>query len=421
MCKGYGIFRILSRKPYFYLRFHKKIQQDSVYLTFFYTKMFSCLQVCYRQRKGEKSMMTLHRTPLFDLYAKYGAKTIDFGGWDLPVQFSSIKEEHEAVRTAAGLFDVSHMGEIEVKGTDSLVYLQRMLTNDIALLKDGGAQYTAMCYENGGTVDDLLVYKKTDNNYLLVVNAANIQKDYEWLVSHVQGDVVVTNVSDKIAQLALQGPEAEAILQKLTEENLKEIKFFKFKDNVSFNGVTALVSRTGYTGEDGFEIYCKSEDAPRLWEMLLEAGKEKGLKPCGLGARDTLRFEAALALYGQELTKDITPLEAGIGFAVKINKEADFIGKDVLKEQKENGTSRKIVGIEMIERGIPRSHYEVFAGDEKIGEVTSGTQSPTLKKNIGLALLNAEYTALNTEVEVQIRGKRVKAIVVPTPFYKRSK
>ncbi|WP_028399177.1 glycine cleavage system aminomethyltransferase GcvT [Ectobacillus panaciterrae] len=366
-------------------------------------------------------MMTLHRTPLFDVYAKYGAKTIDFGGWDLPVQFSSIKEEHEAVRTAAGLFDVSHMGEIEVKGTDSLAYLQRMLTNDIALLKDGGAQYTAMCYENGGTVDDLLVYKKADNDYLLVVNAANIQKDYEWLASHTEGDVTVTNVSDKIAQLALQGPNAEAILQKLTNEDLKEIKFFKFKDNVEFDGMKALISRTGYTGEDGFEIYCKSENAAVLWDKLLEAGKEDGLKPCGLGARDTLRFEATLALYGQELTKDITPIEAGIGFAVRTNKESDFFGKEVLKEQKENGAPRKLVGIEMIERGIPRSHYEVFVGKEKIGEVTSGTQSPTLKKNIGLALLDVKYTALDTEVEVLIRGKRVKAIIVPTPFYKRSK
>jgi aminomethyltransferase len=370
--------------------------------------------------KGEHRM-TLQRTPLFDVYAKYGAKTIDFGGWDLPVQFSSIKEEHEAVRTAAGLFDVSHMGEIEVKGTDSLVYLQRMLTNDIALLKDGGAQYTAMCYEDGGTVDDLLVYKKADHDYLLVVNAANLVKDYDWLVSHVQGDVTVTNVSEEIAQLALQGPKAESILQKLTEQDLKEIKFFKFKDHVDIKGIPALVSRTGYTGEDGFEIYCKSEDAAQLWDMMLEVGREEGLQPCGLGARDTLRFEATLPLYGQELTKDITPIEAGIGFAVKPNKEADFIGKAVLKAQKENGTKRKLVGIEMRDRGIPRSHYEVFKNGVKIGEVTSGTQSPGSKRNIGLALLDLEYTELGTEVEVQIRGKLAKAVVVPTPFYKRSK
>lgn len=366
-------------------------------------------------------MITLQRTPLYDVYAKYGAKTIDFGGWELPVQFSSIKEEHEAVRTAAGLFDVSHMGEVEVKGPDSLAFLQRMMTNDVSILKVGGAQYTAMCYEDGGTVDDLLIYKREEEDYLLVINASNIEKDYEWLVSHVEGNVTVTNVSPEVAQLAIQGPKAEGILQKVTSEDLKEIKFFKFKDNFVIDGIPALVSRTGYTGEDGFEIYCKSEDAEKIWDKLLEVGAEDGLKPCGLGARDTLRFEATLPLYGQELTKEITPIEAGIGFAVKTNKEVDFFGKAVLKEQKENGAPRKSVGIEVIERGIPRSHYPVYIGDEKIGEVTSGTQSPTLKKNIGLALIDAKYAAVDTEVEIEIRNKRVKAIVVPTPFYKRSK
>lgn len=383
--------------------------------------MFGCIQYHIAARGEEKGMKILHRTPLYPLYAKYGAKTIDFGGWELPVQFSSIKDEHEAVRTAAGLFDVSHMGEIEVQGTDSLTYLQRMLTNDVALLKDGDAQYTALCYENGGTVDDLLVYKKGDYHYLLVVNAANIQKDCEWLRSYEEGDVAVTNISNQIAQLALQGPKAEQILQKLTNENLKGIKYFSCKDNVQLGNVTALISRTGYTGEDGFEIYCTSGDAVTIWEQLLDAGSEDGLKPCGLGARDTLRFEAALPLYGQELTKDITPIEAGIGFAVKVNKEVDFVGKTALKKQKESGAARRLVGIEMIERGIPRNRYEVFSGNEMIGEVTSGTQSPTLKKNIGLALLDVNYTALNTVVDVEIRGKRVKAVVVPIPFYKRAK
>lgn len=366
-------------------------------------------------------MITLQRTPLFDVYAKYGGKTIDFGGWELPVQFSSIKEEHEAVRTAAGLFDVSHMGEVEVKGVDSLAFLQRVVTNDVSTLKVGGAQYTAMCYENGGTVDDLLIYKRGEEDYLLVINASNIEKDYEWLASHVIGDATVVNVSSEVAQLAIQGPKAEGILQKVVSEDLKEIKFFKFKNDILVDGIPALVSRTGYTGEDGFEIYCKSEDAAKLWEKLLEVGAEEGLKACGLGARDTLRFEATLPLYGQELSKDITPIEAGIGFAVKINKEADFFGKATLKEQKENGAPRKLVGIEVIERGIPRTHYLVFIGEEKIGEVTSGTQSPTLKKSIGLALIDVKYAAVDTEVEIEIRNKRVKAVVVPTPFYKRSK
>lgn len=391
----------------------------SVYLFDFVQK---CLAVYtfFRQHEREERGMTLKTTPIFAVYGNYGAKTIDFGGWDLPVQFSSIKEEHEAVRTKVGLFDVSHMGEIEVSGTDSLSYLQQMMTNDIAMLTDGSTLYTAMCYLDGGTVDDLLVYKKSEFHYLLVVNAANIEKDYEWLKQHLAGDVVIENKSEVTAQLALQGPLAASVLQKVTTVRVSEMKPFTFQDDVEIANKLTLVSRTGYTGEDGFEIYCKSEEAVDLWEALLQAGKEEGIKPCGLGARDTLRFESKLALYGQELSKTITPIEAGIGFFVKVNKECDFNGKEVLKEQKENGAPRKLVGIEMLERGIPRSHYEVFVGDEKIGEVTSGTQSPTLKKNIGLALVNAKYAALHTEVEVQIRNKRVKAIVVPTPFYKRA-
>ncbi|TXC92339.1 glycine cleavage system aminomethyltransferase GcvT [Metabacillus litoralis] len=366
-------------------------------------------------------MTQLNRTPLYDVYKTYGAKTIDFGGWDLPVQFSSIKEEHEAVRTKAGLFDVSHMGEVEVKGSDSLNFLQRVVTNDVSLLKVGGAQYTAMCYEDGGTVDDLLIYKKAENDFLLVINASNIEKDIDWLTSNLSGDVTLTNISDETALLALQGPLAEKTLQKLTDTDLTTIKFFKFINPVNVAGAKVLVSRTGYTGEDGFELYCAAEDAASLWEKILETGKEDGVVPCGLGARDTLRFEATLPLYGQELTKDITPIEAGIGFAVKPNKEADFNGKAILKEQKENGTDRKLVGIELIDKGIPRHGYEVFAGGEEIGVVTTGTQSPTLKKNIGLALLKTEFAELGTEIEVQIRKKRLKAVVVATPFYKRPK
>jgi aminomethyltransferase len=313
------------------------------------------------------------------------------------------------------------MGEIEVKGTDSLKYLQKMMTNDISKLKDGGAQYTAMCYENGGTVDDLLVYKMENDHYLLVVNASNIEKDYDWLKQHVEGDVTLDNLSETTAQLALQGPIAESVLQKLTETDLSKIGFFKFQQAVVLNGKSALVSRTGYTGEDGFEIYCDAKDVAALWVDILEAGKEDGVLPCGLGCRDTLRFEANLALYGQELSADISPLEAGIGFAVKLNKEEDFLGKQVLLQQKENGLPRKLVGIEMIDRGIPRHGYPVFSGEERIGEVTTGTQSPTLKKNIGLALIKTGYTELGSEVEVEIRGKRLKAKVEATPFYKREK
>lgn len=360
------------------------------------------------------------KTPLYDTYKKQGAKLIDFGGWDLPVQFSSIKEEHEAVRTKAGLFDVSHMGEVSVKGEDAESFIQYLVTNDVSKLKSGGALYCAMCYENGGTVDDLIVYKKAENDFLLVVNASNTDKDFDWIKTHAKGNVDVLNISSEMAQLAIQGPIAERILQKLTKSDLSSISFFKFEDNVMIKGINALVSRTGYTGEDGFEIYCDWNDASALWDVIIDTGQEEGLVPCGLGARDTLRFEAKLPLYGQELTKDISPIEAGIGFAVKVNKEADFIGKAALQAQKEKGAPRKLVGIEMIDKGIPRPHYDVYSGEEKIGEVTTGTQSVTLKKNLGLALLDKAHTELGTTVEVDIRGKRRKAKIVKSPFYKRS-
>ena len=367
-------------------------------------------------------MNTLKRTPLYETYKEYGAKTIDFGGWDLPVQFTGIKLEHEAVRTKAGLFDVSHMGEIEVKGRDSLIYLQKMLTNDVSQIKVGTAQYSAMCYENGGTVDDLLTYKLGEDHYLLVVNASNIEKDFEWLISKVVGDVELVNVSKEFAQLALQGPLAEDTLNRIEDGiDFSSIGYFQFKNHVNLGGKEVLISRTGYTGEDGFEIYCKSEDAVYLWNTILHAGEELGVIPCGLGARDTLRFEATLALYGQELSKDITPLEAGIGFAVKLNKESDFYGKSALKKQREEGVPRKLVGIEMLERGIPRHGYKVFCNGEWIGDVTTGTQSPTLKKNIGLALIKSNYAELDKELDVEIRGKILKAKVISTPFYKRKK
>ncbi|MTH52380.1 glycine cleavage system aminomethyltransferase GcvT [Bacillus mangrovi] len=366
-------------------------------------------------------MSELKRTPLFSLYKEYGGKTIDFGGWELPVQFSSIKEEHEAVRTRAGLFDVSHMGEVSVKGKDSLAFLQKLLTNDPASLKDGAAQYTAMCYEDGGTVDDLLVYKLAENEYMAVINASNIEKDLDWMRQHAQGETEIKNLSEETALLAIQGPLAQEILQKLTDESLDEIKFFKFKNHVTIAGASVLVSRTGYTGEDGFELYCRAEDAGDLWSAILSAGKEEGILPCGLGARDTLRFEACLPLYGQELSKDISPIEAGIGFAVKTKSERTFNGREALVQQRENGSPRKLAGLEMIDKGIPRHGYPVYQDGIRIGEVTTGTQSPTLKKNIGLALIGTEYSEPGNEVTVEIRGKQLKARVVQTPFYKRPK
>ncbi|WP_243292700.1 glycine cleavage system aminomethyltransferase GcvT [Bacillus sp. FJAT-47783] len=364
----------------------------------------------------------LKRTPLFEVYKKYGAKVIDFGGWELPVQFSSILEEHEAVRKEAGLFDVSHMGEVLVEGKDAETYMNYLVTNDVTKLRIHQAQYTAMCYPDGGTVDDLLVYKLANEKYLLVINAANIEKDYEWMKQHVKGDVTLQNISSDIAQLAIQGPKAERILQKLTEINLNEIGFFHFAQHVNLDGITdVLVSRTGYTGEDGFELYLAADKAEALWEKLLEVGKEDGLKPCGLGARDTLRFEARLALYGQELTSDISPLKAGIGFAVKTNKESDFIGKAALAKEKAVGLKQKLVGIEVTGRGIPRHGYKVFTPwEEEIGFITSGTHSPSLKKSLGLALISAEHAEVGTELKVEIRNKKIDAVVVKTPFYKKS-
>lgn len=361
----------------------------------------------------------LKRTVLFESYAEHSGKTIDFGGWDLPVQFSSIKIEHEAVRKKAGLFDVSHMGEVLVTGADALPYLQKMMTNDVSKLKDGQAQYTAMCYEDGGTVDDLLIYKRSDNDYLLVVNASNLEKDLEWMKKHATDNVQIEDKSPDYALLALQGPVAEEVLQRLTDEPLKDIKFFRFKEDVLIDGHPVLVSRTGYTGEDGFEIYGSPDAIVALWNSILQAGKEDGVVPAGLGARDTLRFESGLPLYGQELSATISPLEAGLGFVVKLNKEADFIGKEALTKQKEEGLSRKLVGLEMIDKGIPRTGYKVFIDEEEIGEVTTGTQSPTLNKNIGFALLKTAHASIGTEVIVQVRKRMLKAVVIATPFYKR--
>jgi aminomethyltransferase len=363
-------------------------------------------------------MPDLKKTPLYPVYAKYGAKTIDFGGWDLPVQFTSIQQEHHAVRTQAGLFDVSHMGEFLVTGTEAANFLQYMTTNNIADLEPGQAHYTFMCYTDGGVVDDLLVYRKSADEFMLVVNASNREKDWEWLQKHAEGDVQLSDISDETALIALQGPRAVELLKRVTDAPVEALKGFRFLADIEVCGLPALVSRTGYTGEDGFELYLASEDAPELWERLLEVGEPEGLTAAGLGARDTLRFEAKLPLYGQELSAQITPIEAGLGFFVKTDK-GDFLGREVLAEQKSSGAPRKLVGIEMIDRGIPRSHYPVYADNNLIGEVTTGTQSPTFKTNVGLVLINKEYAAMDQEVEVEIRGKRLKAKVVKTPFYKK--
>ena len=363
--------------------------------------------------------MTAKQTPLYETHLQYGGKMVEFGGWLLPVQYAGIKEEHQAVRTKAGLFDVSHMGEVTVAGQDALAFLQHLVTNDVAKLADTQVLYTPMCYPDGGVVDDLLVYKKGDGDYLLVINAANIDKDWAWIRENAVGfNVKLANISDETAQLALQGPAAAAILAKLTDAPLASLKYYWFLPETTVAGKSVLLSRTGYTGEDGFELYCAPQDAAYLWEKLMEAGKPFGLMPAGLGCRDTLRFEVCFPLYGHELSQDISPVEAGIGLFVKTDKAA-FNGKEALVAQKKNGPARKIVGLEMTGRGIARAGYPVWADGKPVGTITTGSYAPSLDKNLGLALVPAAYAALGQALSVEIRGKQVEAVVIAKPFYKR--
>jgi aminomethyltransferase len=370
--------------------------------------------------EGGIMVENLKRTPLYNVYKEYGGKIVDFAGWEMPIQFEGIIIEHEAVRRDAGLFDVSHMGEVVVKGAGAFEFVQNLITNDIAILKDNQILYTFMCYTDGGVVDDLLVYKFSDQHFYLVINAGNIEKDFQWMLDNKGSYAVeITNVSETIGELAIQGPKAQIILQKITDIDLNEIKFFYFKEDVLVDGVECLISRTGYTGEDGFEIYASAGEIEKLWRKLLIVGQEDGLKPAALGCRDTLRFEASLPLYGNELSQDITPLEAGFGYFVKLGK-GNFIGKEALIKQKEDGLKRKLVGFEMKDRGIPRHGYEVHVLGEKIGVVTTGYSSPTLKKNIGLALIDSKYSELGTEIEIVVRNKLLKAEVISKKFYKKN-
>lgn len=366
-------------------------------------------------------MSNLKRTPLFESHQKVGGKLVEYAGWEMPVQYEGLGlvEEHVAVRTKAGIFDVSHMGEVDVKGPEAQKFVDYLVSNDIASLENTQIAYNLMCNENGGIVDDLLVYKYDENHMYLVINAANIDKDVKWIQEKAAGfDVTVENVSPEVAEIAIQGPEAQNILQKVTDVDLNTIKFFYFNDSVNVAGCKCLVSRTGYTGEDGFEVYTTNDCIEKVWDALMEAGGED-IKPAGLGARDTLRFEAALPLYGNEMADDISPLEAGLGFFVKLGKESDFIGKSVLVKQKEEGLKRKTVGFEMKERGIPRHGYEVVKDGNVIGNVATGYFSPTLQKTIGTALISAEYADLGTEIEIKIRNKAAKAEVISKRFYQK--
>lgn len=367
----------------------------------------------------------MKRTPLFDAYKDYpGVKLIDFGGWELPVNFESgIIAEHHAVRNAAGLFDVSHMGECMVAGRTARAYLDWLCTNDIASMVPGQVMYTFMCYPSGTVVDDLIVYCISDTSYLVVLNASNTEKDLDWIMRSnpkaMKGELpVIHDLSAEIVQIALQGPRAEAILSKLSPV-ASRLPFFRFDMRCEIEGISCLVSRTGYTGEDGFELYCSAEYGVALWDALLAAGQPEGLIPCGLGARDTLRMEAKLPLYGHEISDQITPLEANLGVFVKLDK-GDFCGREALAEQHEHGIPRSLRGIEMVDGGVPRQGYPVFLGEQEIGFVTSGAKSPTLDKFCGYVLIDRSTgLKFGDIVEIEIHGKRKRAKLVKTPFYKR--
>lgn len=366
----------------------------------------------------------LKQTPLNAAHRSLGGRMVDFGGWDMPVQYpAGVIEEHMRCRTHAGLFDVSHMGEIWVEGHGAVAFVNRLTTNDVTKLENGQAHYSALTNENGGVVDDLLVYRFNLDKLLLVVNAATTEKAWAWITSHKNGeDVALTNASADYCQIAIQGPKALAILATLTDTNLDEIKYYHFTTG-RVDGVESIISRTGYTGEDGFEIYAAPEYAEQLWNKLLDAGKygaDNGILPCGLAARNTLRLEAAMSLYGHELSDDITPLEANLGWITKLQK-GEFIGSAALAMQKEAGLTRKLAGFEMIDTGIARDGFDVYVGDKKVGSVTSGSPAPFLKKNIGLAFLPPQFTNVGQEIKIDVRGKHLKAEVVPTPFYKRQK
>ena len=360
----------------------------------------------------------LKRTPLHARHVALGARMVPFAGWDMPVEYAGITQEHLAVRTRAGLFDVSHMGQIELAGADALAAVQRITSNDAAKLEIGQAHYSGLMLPNGAFVDDLLVYRLTADHFLLVVNASNIAKDYAWIREQVAGlgDVVAVDNSARYALVALQGPLSREILQPLTGVDLGAIKYYWFATG-EVAGVRATISRTGYTGEDGYELFVPPGDAARVWDALLESGRAAGLEPAGLGARDTLRLEAAMRLYGNDIDDTTTALEAGLGWIVSWTK-GDFVGRAALESQKSGGLSRHLAGFEMIDRAIARHGHQVFVDGVAAGVVTSGTQTPFLKKAIGMAYVPASVTT-GADIEIDIRGRRSRARIVPLPFYKR--
>lgn len=361
----------------------------------------------------------LKRTPFYDLHAEAGAKLIDFGGFEMPVQYSGIRKEHEAVRAAAGMFDVSHMGEIKIVGPHALDAVQYLTVNDVSKLVPGKAQYSAMCYEDGGVVDDLLVYMLDENDYMLVVNAANKDKDFDWMVSNNPHKAAMEDVSDDYCLLAVQGPESVGILQKLTDTDLSAIKFYTFKKGTFGGFPDVILSATGYTGEKGFELYFKaSETSPsNIWNRILEAGEAEGIVPAGLGARDTLRLEMGYALYGNDINRETNTIEAGLGWITKTDK-GDFIGREALRKIREEGVSRRLIGfVTDNPRDIPRKGYRITdEHGEVIGAVTSGSQSVTAGTGIGMGYVKKEYSKPDTRIMVEIRGKHAPAVIRKPPF-----
>ncbi len=361
-------------------------------------------------------MGELRKTPLNDSHVRLGAKMVEFSGWSMPVYYSSVIDEHLGVRKKCGLFDVSHMGEFFVEGSGAFRLIQKVITNDLGSLSDGKAFYSSMCNERGGVVDDLFVYRFDANKFMLVVNAANVEKDFNWILNHKDffEDATIIDKTDEMAKLDLQGPRSEEVLQGLTDLRLGDLRRFCFFEG-RVNGIPMIVSRTGYTGEDGFELYFDSSKAVEMWYKLLSVGEEFGIRPVGLGARDTLRIEAGYSLYGHELSEQINPFEAGIGFAVKLDKD-DFIGKEALSRAKED-LKRKIVAFEMTDRGIAREGYPVFVGGREIGYVSSGTMSPTFRKGVGMALIDVGEASLENEIHIKIREKLYKGKIVKRPIY----
>lgn len=363
---------------------------------------------------------SLKATPLNAVHRALGAKMVDFGGWDMPVQYTGIIDEHNAVRQRVGLFDVSHMGEIEIRGPEALNLVNYVSSNNAAKLKIGQAHYSGLLYEHGGFVDDILVHKVDDDHFFLCVNASNQEKDFDYISTMNRTfKATVEYASERYAQIAIQGPKAAATLQKLTKTPLSSVKYYWFTDG-EVAGIPARIAHTGYTGEDGFEVYIDPDEAPRVWSDLLQAGLEFGIRPCGLGARNTLRLEAKMALYGHEITASITPFEADLAWIVKMDK-GDFLGREALAKQQQSGITRKLVGFEMRGRGIGRDGYEVHVDGVPSGWVTSGGPSPTLGKNIGLCYLPTALAEPGRTIQIMIRNQPVEAVTIPTPFYKREK